>query len=299
MTEMIRTSIHVIIRSLVVSRSGGMGGVARSTQGADVGDDLGKVYSGNRTAPLRDNFDVRAFFLAGDRVSLARRIDSRCAKMIEKGLLQEVTQLIIDGHMHPEFMCAKAIGYRQSLDYLLASATAVPLVGDDEKGEHVICHLLSETEHSRKALAFWEYFESFTAATRSYSANQLKWFRSSKGMNFMWIWRDSDKDEQQNEEQIMATQPQLDALADKIVRWSCLPSSAFLTELRSERQDVVRNKDRLAAKEMRYYTPLKPWSQGKKDKDLLGNILTEASECTVKIRNVAVRAYSSSVTTQE
>ncbi len=299
MTEMVRTPFHVIIRSLVVSRSGGMGGIAKSTQRADMNDDLGKVYNGYRTAPLRDNFDVRAFFLAGDRVSSARRTDSRCAKMIEKGLLQEVTQLIVNGHMHPEFMCAKAIGYRQSLDYLLASANSAPLVDGDEEGEHGNCHLLNETEPSKKALAFWEYFERFTAATRSYSANQHKWFRSSKGKNFMWIWRDSNEDMQHNEEQILARQPQLDALADEVVRWSCFPSSTFLMELRSEHQAMIRNKDRLAANQMRYYIPLKPWGQGKKDNDLFRNILKEASDCTAKIRGVTVGAYSNCVTTQE
>ncbi len=290
MIEIICTFIHVIIRSLVVSRSGGMGGVAGSAQGTDAGDEVGKVYSGHRMAPLRDNFDVRAFFLAGDRVRSARRIDSRCAKMIENGLLREVMQLMIDGRMHSEFMCAKAIGYRQSLEYLLAAATAtaVPSVdGDEQGGEggggYATCHQLDEKEHSRRA--FWEYFERFAAATRSYAASQFKWFRSSKGKNFMWLWRDSDKDKQQ-EQRILPAQPQLDALADEIVRWSCLPSGTFLAELKSEHQVMARNKDRFAAKEMRYYTSLKPWSQGKEDEGLLQKILIEASECTAKIRKV-------------
>ncbi len=282
------TPVHVTIRSLVVSRSGGMDGVPRSVQGIDVNDEVGKVYSGHRMAPLRDGFDVRAFFLAGDRVRTARRIDSRCAKMIEKGLLQEVTQLIIDRRMHPDLMCAKAIGYRQSLEYLLAAATAVPSVDIDEQGGeggYVVCHHeLGKEEDSIRA--FGEYFESFAAATRSYAAAQVKWFRSSKGKNFMWLWRDSDIDKQYPLS--MPTQPQLDALADDIVRWSCLPFGTFLKELTSEHQIMVRNKDRLAAKEMRYYTPLKPWGQGQEDVDQLWKILTEANECAAKIRKVAL-----------
>ncbi len=294
--------IHVIIRSLVVSRSAGVGGVAGSAQGADTDGDVGKVYSGHRMAPLRGNFDVRAFFLAGDRVRSARRIDSRCAKMIEKGLLREVTQLIIDGRMNSEFMCAKAIGYRQSLEYLLyaaaaaaaataATATAVPpsVDGDEQGGEggYATCLQLDEKEHNRRA--FWEYFERFSAATRSYAASQVKWFRSSKGNNFMWLMRDTDSDKDKQHEQSiqLPTQTQLDALADEIVRWSCLPSGTFLEELRSEHQVMARKKDRFAAKEMRYYASLKPWSQGKEGEDLLQKILIEVSECSAKIRKVA------------
>ena len=84
----------------------------------------------SRQKILPDDIDLRCFFLTEDRVQLYRTIDERCLEMLEKGLFAEVKDLILQRHMLPGSMLSKAIGYRQSIDYLLASNRTA----DDLKG---------------------------------------------------------------------------------------------------------------------------------------------------------------------
>jgi tRNA dimethylallyltransferase len=113
------------------------------------------VYSGERHGGLRtnDEYDVRCFFLCPDeRLQHGKVVDRRCEEMIQKGLLLETTNLVLAGQI-PD-MVARAIGYRQSLDYLYRTHAR-----DDD------------------AAQFHDFIAQFTAATRQYAKKQMQWFR--------------------------------------------------------------------------------------------------------------------------
>jgi hypothetical protein len=61
---------------------------------------------------------IRCFFLSEERDELYHYIDTRCEAMLKAGLFEEVTQLLIQNYMSPDSVAARAIGYRQTIDYL-------------------------------------------------------------------------------------------------------------------------------------------------------------------------------------
>jgi len=83
----------------------------------DMKDEQQSMTSFSRTSTLSD-LDVRCFFLSEDREELYRIIDTRCLDMLEKGLFEETTALILNKQMIPDSMVARAIGYRQAIKYL-------------------------------------------------------------------------------------------------------------------------------------------------------------------------------------
>eukprot|EP00934_Nitzschia_sp_Nitz4_P004616 Nitzschia sp. Nitz4//scaffold122_size67431//57983//60126//NITZ4_006096-RA/size67431-processed-gene-0.49-mRNA-1//-1//CDS//3329534436//4606//frame0 len=119
------------------------------------------LYNGERQGSLSSmGYDVRCFFLCpNDRMAHTRIVDERCEQMLLRGLLKETTDLSLSGSM--PMMATKAIGYRQTLDYLYAE----PPVDEEE--------------------AFQLYLNDFTTATRRYAKQQMAWFRKDK--DFMFI----------------------------------------------------------------------------------------------------------------
>ncbi|GAX25767.1 tRNA dimethylallyltransferase [Fistulifera solaris] len=125
------------------------------------GDDAGRsTFSGERQGGLLDLYeDVRCFFLCpNDRYAHAHLIDDRCEQMIQKGLLSETADLNL-----PD-MVRKAIGYRQTLDFLCS----------DEP-------------------SFDNYLTEFQGATRRYAKRQMQWFRKDPEFFFVPVQLD-DKD---------------------------------------------------------------------------------------------------------
>ena len=89
-----------------------------SSKESDSDNEVEKVsLTGARTQYL-EYLDVRCFFLTESRQSLYHTIDRRCEQMLNAGLLDEVTSLLLDGSLAPEFPISKSIGYRQNIDYL-------------------------------------------------------------------------------------------------------------------------------------------------------------------------------------
>ena len=121
-----------------------------------------QLYSGSREGSLSSmGNDVRCFFLCPDnRLKHTKVMDRRCENMIIRGLLKETADLTATGEM-PE-MAARAIGYRQTLDYLQRE-NAVD--GDDD--------------------SFQAYLEEFTGATRRYGKKQMQWFRKDDEFVFV------------------------------------------------------------------------------------------------------------------
>lgn len=122
------------------------------------------LYSGQRQGGLDTfNYDVRCFFLCpDDRMAHSKIVDRRCEEMILAGLITETTRLYLRGSLPPEGQQTRAIGYRQTLDYLLRSDWK-------EKDEQ----------------AFFNYLDEFTTATRRYAKKQMQWFRRDEAFVFI------------------------------------------------------------------------------------------------------------------
>ena len=121
-----------------------------------------QLYTGQRHGSLESyGYDVRCFFLCpDDRMKHTELVDERCEVMIQRGLIEETTRLEL-GKQLPA-MAKRAIGYRQTLDYLLREA---PKENDQD--------------------AFVEYLNQFTTATRRYSKKQMSWFRKDDSFVFV------------------------------------------------------------------------------------------------------------------
>ena len=139
----------------------------RLSRAVEIELDLGEdpAPRGPGRTPLLDpaRYDVRCAFLAPrDRADLFRGIDARCDVMLEAGLLAEVAALRASGGLPETSTAAKAIGYRQSLDYLAARAADA----DDD----------ARTPDDRTD-AYLDFVRKFRTASRNYAAEQIKWYR--------------------------------------------------------------------------------------------------------------------------
>ena len=134
--------------------------VARQTESTAA--DLGPPADPDGLDALRDSLDMRCFFLCAPREPLCRRIDQRCDAMLQQGLLEETTSELLRGHLLPSSPAGRAIGYRQTLQYLTRSAWKD---GDEA--------------------ALREYANTFTGATRKYAREQTKWFRNEPSFQFV------------------------------------------------------------------------------------------------------------------
>lgn len=108
---------------------------------------VSKLSWKNRQKPL--NYDFRCWFFQRPREHLYQRIEKRCQKMIDQGLLEEVNRLIEKG-MKGNPSAAQAIGYRQALDYLETGKT---------KEDYNL------------------FLEAFKKASRHYAKRQVTWFQ--------------------------------------------------------------------------------------------------------------------------
>ena len=106
---------------------------------------------------IDSDIDYRCWFLYYPRDILYERAERRCELMLEAGFVEEVEDLIEKGLCDNE-STARAIGYRQCIDYL-------------NKG---------------KRKEDWDIFVTdFKQATRRYIKRQFTWFRSEEA--FHWL----------------------------------------------------------------------------------------------------------------
>ena len=111
-----------------------------------------------RRPVLGSDFDVRCAFLApADRTALYHAIDERCDIMLARGLLEETANLRAAGRLPSSSTAARAIGYRQALDYLEARAPS------------------GQADASLES--YVDFCRQFRTASRNYAAEQLKWYR--------------------------------------------------------------------------------------------------------------------------
>lgn len=113
-----------------------------------------------RARPETNKFDFHCWFLHRPRPNLYQRIERRCDRMIQDGLLEEVERLDAQG-LRQNSSAAQAIGYRQALEYLGSEKTAKD---------------------------YAEFVQRFKQATRQYAKRQLTWFRRES----LYRWLDID-----------------------------------------------------------------------------------------------------------
>jgi len=164
-------------------------------------EQLQAVYSGERFGGLgMRGYDVRCFFLCpDDRLKHADVIDRRCEDMLQRGLLNETASLSIAGELPDDGQPARAIGYRQTLDYLRRK--------DAKRQDNA---------------AFNAYVNEFTTATRRYAKKQMGWFR--KDEEFMFIPVSMSK----------PSQERVDEAANAILQLCKTPRNEYELELFSE-----------------------------------------------------------------
>lgn len=107
---------------------------------------VSKLSWKGRQKPL--NYDFHCWFLTRPRDHLYRRIEKRCDKMLELGLVDEVKRLSQEG-LCLNSSASQAIGYRQILDYLKTEQTSE---------DYLNC------------------VEKFKQASRQYAKRQETWF---------------------------------------------------------------------------------------------------------------------------
>ena len=205
-----------------------------------------QVYSGIRKNGLSTlGYDVRSFFLCpDDRMKHTKIVDLRCEQMIVRGLLEETTNLKINNEM-PD-MVSRAIGYRQSIEYL-------------ER----------ENPTGNDVDSFLDYVAKFAAATRQYSQQQMKWFRREK--EFMFVPVPLNEDDPQRRIQLVA---------DKLIKYINMSKEEYDAELQSPLSESqnVRNNNVAQAKGMKVYQ-LEKQILRNKSPELL-DALSVADTCT-------------------
>ena len=166
--------------------------------------DEGKVAGEGDRTPHFPDLDLRCYFLSEDREQLYRMIDYRCEVMLMKGLLTEVIDLVKAEHLTPMTTAAKAIGYRQTLEYL---------------GREIAREC--DVDMNAASVSFRRYLSDFATATRNYAKRQLHWYR--KDMSFLWlkIVRPDAMANRTTEEEPYRE------VAREILHWNSFPASNF------------------------------------------------------------------------
>lgn len=106
-----------------------------------------------------------------DRGRLHDRIAQRFSRMLEQGLVAEVTQLHQRGDLHPDLPAVRAVGYRQVWDYL------------------------------EGVLTYDEMIERGIIATRQLAKRQLTWLRSWPDLH--WLYTDDEQGRALSREEII------------------------------------------------------------------------------------------------
>lgn len=107
----------------------------------------------------------------------------RCEDMLRRGLLAETADLLVRRMLDPASPAGRAIGYRQTIDFLDQEAR---LAGHNETGTAMATVNGGGEEIADPETRFLQFFITFAAKTRQYSGEQMKWFRSPKGRDFSW-----------------------------------------------------------------------------------------------------------------
>ena len=132
-------------------------------------------------------------------------IDERCEDMIVQGLLKETADLRLNGRLPDGNQAARAIGYRQTLDYLMRKN---PKENDID--------------------AFSDYLNKFTTATRQYAKKQMQWFRKDGAFVFVPVDMKQSKAER------------IDSVTSSVIQLCRAPRSVYESELSDDNSVSTR-----------------------------------------------------------
>uniref|UniRef100_A0A7R9ZQ88 tRNA dimethylallyltransferase n=1 Tax=Craspedostauros australis TaxID=1486917 RepID=A0A7R9ZQ88_9STRA len=183
-----------------------------------------------------------------DRMNHTRVVDQRCEQMLMRGLVKETADLQLNG-IFPE-MATKAIGYRQTLDYLNRDDTS-----NDE------------------AAAFDAYIDDFTTATRRYAKKQMAWFRKDKDFCFVPV------------PLLQSKTDRVAVTAQEVMRLIAMSRDDYEAELSSPKSQSAQTKKRNEAqgKTMKFYKFQRHLlTKGSAE---LERALQEAIECSNRMRS--------------
>ena len=261
-------------------------------------DDAGAAAAGGETPlavaaalPARSElYDLRCFFLCpADRLALFERIDARCEQLVLKGMLAETGRLLAEGTLRPDSMAGRAIGYRQTIEYLCRGAAAVAptatsdgaakdggqeeeTVMVDGEGEGGASSSSSSSSLSSSSFtergdvaAFDAFFDKFGTATRNYAAQQLKWFRKDKAFVFVPVHLDNSgigsSSSSSSSSSIGSSSSSGSSSGggsralETVLRLSTCPRSEYEAEVMGAAQVAIREDLVKQGKKMRTYAP--------------------------------------------
>lgn len=252
--------------------------VAYTSSSEHANTDADALFTGARADALAG--DVRCFFLCpNDRATHASVVDRRCETMLTRGLLRETTDLRTNGDLPADGQPARAIGYRQALEYLekRARAKADEKDDDDESPEE----------------AFGRFLETFATATRQYAKKQMSWFRKDGRFVFVPVRlvADDDDDDDQPKTEVVPAEQRVAEATDAIVRLCRLSREDYEAEL--ARPDGVsantirRNQDQ--AKGMKFHRGDRRYVLTK-GSEALRRVIEEAEDCAERLRPSVVAA---------
>ena len=113
-------------------------------------------------------YDYLAIVLNANRELLYKKINDRVDMMIDRGLIQEVTQLIADG-VTKDSNAMQAIGYREIYDYCYQNMAKIQQNLIDLKNDTTLQPLIEKIKQN----------------SRNYAKRQLTWFNAQK--NFQQV----------------------------------------------------------------------------------------------------------------
>eukprot|EP00055_Hartaetosiga_balthica_P011389 m.51646 g.51646 ORF g.51646 m.51646 type:complete len:481 (+) comp7573_c0_seq4:45-1487(+) len=122
-----------------------------------------------RKPGLDELYKVTSLYLTAPRWLLFDRINQRCEQIVDRGLVEETLSLLEEG-LDPGFSAARAIGYKQSIEFI---------------GKFWLKKTRKSTTMKRKG--FYAFLSHYQAVTRQLCASQMRSFR--KDPSISWIIR--------------------------------------------------------------------------------------------------------------
>ncbi len=128
-----------------------------------------------------DKYDFTCVALSSPRLTLYRRIDARVEEMVRDGVLHESASMLLAGIKPGSTPASRAIGYRQTMDFLARRAERLGRDETDETdGDKTDAFFCSHEK-------FLAYVEETQRATRAFAKRQFTWFRGEKEGRYFWL----------------------------------------------------------------------------------------------------------------
>lgn len=226
--------------------------------------------------------------------------------MLTRGLLQETADLLERGMLDPASPAGRAIGYRQAIDFLFQEARLAAANGSTDDADIDVAGGGAAEAGPDPETRFLDFLLTFTAKTRQYSGEQMKWFRSSKGRDFSWQAWDlggpieevrpggGSKRGKTNNRAAVAAGRKISRAGDGC-DWLGVVASihekfemsreAFDEDLDGEYQASLRSENRERARDMKRYITALSLVDGSRDgRESLRSLVTETRGLAVRIR---------------